>query len=154
MSLAKDVPDSLKSHKCKKMALCECPLIPYVPKKDSVQETVSAFEDCHLNMLINEGMELRVPIWHSGMHKAFLIHVGSTWEAIKKNGYFKSYEESSKSYAEQCSKIKQLKSQLSALDETSGQTGTSQKIQQQIQLDYGWSQFYELNPVCRHNGWA
>ena len=53
--------------------------------------------------------------------------MGSTQETIKEKGYFKSYDESSKTYAEQRNKIKQLKSQLLELDETSGQTGTSQK---------------------------
>ncbi len=63
--------------------------IPYVPKKDCVQETVSAYKDNHLKTQIGKGMELRVPIWHSGMCKAFLIHVGLAQEAIKKKGYFK-----------------------------------------------------------------
>ncbi len=77
MSLAKAVPDGLKDCKCEKMALRERPLIPYVPEKDSVQEMVSSYKDNHLKMLIKEGTELQVPIWHSGMREAFLIHVGS-----------------------------------------------------------------------------
>ncbi len=56
------------------MALSECLPIPYVPEKDSVQEMVSAYNDNHLKMLINKGKELRVPIWHSGTRKAFLIN--------------------------------------------------------------------------------
>jgi hypothetical protein len=68
------------------MALHKCPPTPYVPEKDSVQEMVSAFKDNHLKTLINKGMELQVPIWHSGMCKAFLIHVGSAREAIEKKG--------------------------------------------------------------------
>ncbi len=47
-SLAKAVSDGHKDHKCKKTALCECPPILYVPKKDFFQETVSAFKDKHL----------------------------------------------------------------------------------------------------------
>jgi hypothetical protein len=86
MSLAKAVYNDLKDRECKKMALPERPPIPYVPKKDSVQETVSSFKDKHLKTLINKGMELQVPIWHSGMHEAFLIYVGSAREAIKKKG--------------------------------------------------------------------
>jgi hypothetical protein len=75
--LAKAAPDGLKDRECKKMALRECPLIPHVPEKDSLQETVSAYKDNRLKTLINEGTELRVPIWHSGTCKAFFIHVGS-----------------------------------------------------------------------------
>ena len=66
------------------MALHKGPPIQYVPEKDSVQETVSSFKDNHLKMLINNSTELRVPIWHSGTRKAFLIHVGSTRESIEK----------------------------------------------------------------------
>ena len=71
MSLAKVAPDGLKDCECEKMTLRKCPPIPYVPEKDSVQETVSSYKDNHLKMLIKEGTELRVPIWHSRMHEAF-----------------------------------------------------------------------------------
>ncbi len=88
MSLAKVAPDGLKDCECKKLALRERPPIPYVPEKDSVQEMVASFKEAHLKTLIKEGRELQVPIWHSGMREAFLIHVGSAREAIKKKGYF------------------------------------------------------------------
>ena len=127
MSLVKAAPDGLKVHECKKMALHKCPLIPYVPEKDSVQETISSFKVNHLRMLISKGAELQVPIWHTGMHEAFLIHVGSAQKAIMKRGYFKSYEEYSGTFANKCERIKQIKSQLAELDETFGQTGTSKK---------------------------
>jgi hypothetical protein len=77
MSLAKAAPDGLKDCECEKMALHKRPVIPYVPEKDSVQETVSSYKDNHLKTLINKGTELRAPIWHSGTCKAFLIHVGT-----------------------------------------------------------------------------
>ena len=59
-----------------------------------------------------------------GYVHGFLIHVVSAWEAIKKNGYFRSYEESSRTFAKKHNKIKQLKTQLAELDET---VGTSRK---------------------------
>ena len=114
------------------MALPKHSPITYVPEKDIVQERVSAFKDNQLKMLINKGTELRVPIWHSGMHEASLTHVGSAREAITKKGYFKSYKESSKSYADQRNKIKQLKSQLLELDGNSGQTGLSRKSNKNV----------------------
>ena len=98
MSLAKVAPDGLKDCECEKMALRKRPPIPYVPEKDSVQETVSSFKEAHLKTLINSGMELRVPIWHSGTCETFLIHVGSAREAIKKKGYFKSFEDHSETH--------------------------------------------------------
>jgi hypothetical protein len=60
MSLAKNAPDNLKDHECKKIALREHPPIPYVPEKHSVQETISAFKDNHLKTLINKGTELQI----------------------------------------------------------------------------------------------
>ena len=118
MSLAKAAPDGLKDRECEKMALRECPPIPYVPEKDSVQETVSSYKDNNLKTLIKEGKELQVPIWHSGTRKAFLIHVGSAREAIKKKGYFKSFEDHSNDYSEKREKVKEPKKQLEALKET------------------------------------
>jgi hypothetical protein len=58
MSLAKAVPNSLKDHKCKKITLHKRPPITYVPKKDCVQETVSAFKDQSLETQISKGMQL------------------------------------------------------------------------------------------------
>ncbi len=63
-------------------------------------------------MLINKGTELRVPIWHSCTREAFHIHMGSAQELIEKKGYFKSFEEYSKTFADKCEKIKELKDQL------------------------------------------
>ena len=136
MSLAKAAPNDLKDCECKKMALREHPPIPYVPEKDSVQETVSAYKDNHLKTLINNGMELQVPIWRSGTCKVFLIHVGSAQEAIKKKGHFKSYEE----YSETFSAKRQAQEDQAATKPASG-TGWNfwnfQKIQQKFQGDYG-----------------
>jgi hypothetical protein len=117
MSLAKVAPDGLKDRECEKMALRERPRIPYVPKKDSVQETVSSFKEAHLKTLIKEGTELRVPIWHSVTGEAFLIHVGSAREAIEKKGYFKSFEEHSDDYSEKQEKVKELRKQAEVLKE-------------------------------------
>jgi hypothetical protein len=117
MSLAKAAPVGLKDRKCENMALRERPPIPYVPEKDSVQETVSSYKDNHLKTLIKEGTELRVPIRHSGTREAFLIHVGSAQEVIKKKGYFKSFEDHSDDYSEKRGKVKELKDQLVALKE-------------------------------------
>ncbi len=127
MSLVKATPDCLKDHKCKKMALPERPQIPYVPEKDSVQEMVSAYKDIHLKTLINKDTELRVPILHSGTRKAFLIHMGSAQEVIKKKWYFKSYEEYSGVFPDKHTRIKQLKSQLAEMDETYGTSKKSGK---------------------------
>jgi hypothetical protein len=64
--------------------LHKCPPVPYVPKKDCIQGTVSTLKAESLKTQIGKGAELRVPIWHSGMCKAFLLYVGSGLDAIKK----------------------------------------------------------------------
>jgi hypothetical protein len=135
MSLAKAVLDGLKDCECKKIALCKRPPIPYVPEKDSVQETVSAYKDNHLKTLTNEGTELQVPIWHSGTCEVFLIHVGSAREATKKKGYFKSYKEYSGTFADNRNKVKQLRSQLAELDETSGTYRNSSKNSKETTIE-------------------
>ncbi len=116
MSLAKAAPDGLKDRECKKMALHERPPIPYVPEKDSAQETVSSYKDNHLKTLIKEGMELRVPIWYSGTREAFSHPCGIS---PRSEGYFKSFEDHSDSYSEKREKVKELKDQLVALKEAS-----------------------------------
>jgi hypothetical protein len=55
---------------------CKCPLVLYVPKKDTVQEMVSALKsDQGLMTSIGEGTELHLPIWHCGTREAFLMHM-------------------------------------------------------------------------------
>jgi hypothetical protein len=128
MSLAKAVPNCLKDRKCKKITLCERPPIPYVPKKDC-QEMVFAFKkDKSLKIQIGKDSELQVPIWHSRMHEALLIHWGSALEAIKKKGYFKAHEDANEAYLEQVKLVKQAEAALAKLDGTTSKgTGSSRK---------------------------
>jgi hypothetical protein len=78
MSLAKAVPEGIKDKEYKRFTLQEHPPVPYVPKKDPVQEMVSALKSDHsLKTTIGEDAELRLPNWHCGMHEAFLIHMST-----------------------------------------------------------------------------
>jgi hypothetical protein len=64
ISLAKVVPNNLKDCECERITLWDCPLIPYVSKKDSIQETMSALKnDQSLKTQIVEGAELCLSIW-------------------------------------------------------------------------------------------
>ncbi len=94
---------------------------------------VSSYKDNHLKMLIKGGTELRVPIWHSGTREAFLIHMGSAQEAIKKKGYFKSFEDHSGTYADKREKVKELKTE----GPVSGIEGGFCSPAQGSQRDYG-----------------
>jgi hypothetical protein len=116
MSLVKAVPEGLRDKESKRFALQELPLVPYVPEKDPVQETVSALEsDQSLKTTIKVDAELRLPIWHCGTRKAFLMHVSSALDAIEKQGTFKAYKEAHEAYVEQHEVAKQAKSTLALL---------------------------------------
>jgi hypothetical protein len=93
MSLAKAVPDGIKDKECKRFALQEHPPVPSVPEKDPVQDTVSALKSAQsLKTTIGEDAKLCIPIWHTGMRKAFLMHVSTALDAIKEWGTFKAYK--------------------------------------------------------------
>jgi hypothetical protein len=110
MSIVKAVPEGIKDHKCKRFALQECPPVPYVPEKDPVQETVSLLKsDQSLKTTIGADAEPRLPIWHCGTREAFLMHVSSALDTIKKRGTFKAYKEAHEAYVEQHKVVKEVK---------------------------------------------
>jgi hypothetical protein len=116
MSLAKAVPDGIKDKECKRFALQECPPVTYVPENDPIREMVSALKsDQILKTTIREDAELCIPFWHTGMCKAFLVHVSTALNVIKKRGTFKAYKEAIKAYVEQCKAVKQAKAALPLL---------------------------------------
>jgi hypothetical protein len=85
MSLAKAVPKGIKDRECKRFTLQERPLVPYVPEKDPVKETVYLLKsDQSLKTKIGVDAELCLPIWHCRMREAFLMHVSSALHAIEK----------------------------------------------------------------------
>jgi hypothetical protein len=116
MSLAKAVPKGIRDKECKRFALQECPPVPYVPEKDPVQETVSTLKsDQSLKTTIGEDAELCLPIWHCGMHEAFLMHKSTALNTIEKRGTVKAYMEAQEAYVEQCEVVKQAKAALAVL---------------------------------------
>ncbi len=116
ISLAKTVCEGIRDKECKRFALQECPLVPYVLEKDPVQETVSTLKsDQSLKTTIGEDAGLRIPIWHCGTRKTFLMHVSKALDIIKKWGTFKAYKEACKAYVEQHKAVKQAKATLALL---------------------------------------
>ncbi len=116
MSLAKAVPKGIKDRECKRFALQECPLLPYVPEKHPVQETVSLLKsDQSLKTTIGIDAELLLPTCHWGTCEAFLMHVSSALDAIKEWGTFKAYKEAHEAYVEQRKVAKQAKATLALL---------------------------------------
>jgi hypothetical protein len=101
MSLAKAVPEGIRDHECERITLRKRPLVPYVPKKDPIQDTVSALKnDQSLKTTIGEDVELHLPIWNCATHKAFLMHMSTAIDAIKKQGPVKAYAEAHELYVE------------------------------------------------------
>ncbi len=116
MSLAKAVPNGIKDKECERFTLREHPPVAYMPERDPVQETVSALKsDPSLKTTIREDVEFHVPIWHTGMCKAFLMHVSTALNTIKKQGTFKAYKEDLEAYVEQREAVKQAKATLALL---------------------------------------
>ncbi len=71
--------------------------------------------DQSLKTTIRLDAELRLPIWHCGMCKAFFMHVSSALNAIKKQSTFKAYKEAHEAYVEQREVAKQAKATLALL---------------------------------------
>ncbi len=117
MSLAKAFPKGIRDKECKRFALRKRPPVPYVPEKDPIQETVSALKSNQsLKTTIRDDAELRILIWHAGNCEAFLMHVSTALDAIKKRGTFKAYKEACEAYVEQWEAAKQAKAALAILN--------------------------------------
>jgi hypothetical protein len=110
MLLAKAVPEGIKDCECKRFALQKRPPVPYIPEKDSIQETVSLLKSNQsLKTTIGADVELYLPIWHCGTREAFLMHVSSALDAIRKWGTSKAYKETHEAYVEQREAVKEVK---------------------------------------------
>jgi hypothetical protein len=76
MSLSKSVPDRLKPRECKRTKLRELLPVPYIPKKDEVQEEVARLRNLQIKTLLEKDTTLNFPVWHENKtQEAFLIHV-------------------------------------------------------------------------------
>ena len=64
MSLAKSVPKGLNPQECKRTKLREPPPVPYIPKKDKVQEDVAKLQNLQIKTLLEKDTTLNFPVWH------------------------------------------------------------------------------------------
>ena len=67
MSHAKVAPERLKPQECEQNVGRSKPLIPYIPKKDVLQEVVDSSANT-LKLTLPHKVELHVPIWSKGTH--------------------------------------------------------------------------------------
>jgi hypothetical protein len=128
MSLAKLVLDGLKPKECKRLCLQEPLPVPYVPKKDEVQQEVSKMKNLQIKTSIDKDTTLNFFVWYdNGTKEAFLMHVTAVLNVIKKRGHFKDYKEAQKAYVEQKEAVKSAKAGLAFLDRASEGLGKSSK---------------------------
>jgi hypothetical protein len=58
MSLAKSVLEGTNPQECKCTKLCEPPPVPYIPKKDKVQEEVAKLQNLQIKTLLEKDTTL------------------------------------------------------------------------------------------------
>ncbi len=64
MSLAKSVPKGLNPQECEQTKQREPPPVPYIPKKDEVQEEVAKLRNLQIKTLLEKDNMLNFPVWH------------------------------------------------------------------------------------------
>jgi hypothetical protein len=120
MSLAKSVPGGLKPQECKHTKLREPLPVPFIPKKDKVQEEVAKLRNLQIKTLLEKDTTLKFPVWHkNGTREAFLMHVMAVLVAIKKRGHFKDYDKAQKAHDEAKQAVESAKAGLALLNRTS-----------------------------------
>ncbi len=123
MSLAKSVPEGLKPQECKRTKLCESPPIPYIPKKDKVQEEIARLRNLQIKTSLENNMTLNFPVSHeNGRREAFLMHVTGVLDAIKKRAHFKDYDKAQKAHDEAKKAVELAEAGLALLNGTSAGT--------------------------------
>jgi hypothetical protein len=128
MSLAKSVLDGLKPQECKRTKLREPPPIPYIPKKDKVQEEVPRLRNLQIKTLLEKDTTLNFLVWHkNGSREAFLMHVMVVLDAINKRGHFKEYNKAQKAHDVAKKAVESAEAGLALLDGTSAGTKKNRK---------------------------
>ncbi len=112
------VPKGLKPQECERVKLCEPPPVPYVPKKDKVQDEVARMRSVEIKTTIKKDTTLNFAVWEkNGTHEAFLMHVTAVINAIKKCGHFEDYEKAAYAYEKAKKAIESARAGLSLLEE-------------------------------------
>jgi hypothetical protein len=128
MSLTKSVPKGLNPRKCNQTKLRKPPPVPYIPKKDKVQEEVAKLQNLQIKTSLEKDTTLIFPVWHeNGTHEAFLMHVTAVLDAMKKCGHFKDYDRAQKAYEEARIAAELAEAGLALLEGTSAGTTSKRK---------------------------
>jgi hypothetical protein len=128
MSLAKSVPEGLKPRECERTKLHEPPPIPYIPKKDEVQDKVARLRNLQIKTSLEKDTTLNFLVWHkNGTREAFLMHVTAVLDAMKKRGHFKDFKKAQKAYVEAEKAVRLAEAGLALLNKTSAGTSLKHK---------------------------
>jgi hypothetical protein len=101
MSLTKSVPEGLNPRECMQTKLRKPPPVPYIPKKDKVQEEVAKLRQLQIKTSLEKDTTLNFPLWQeNGTREAFLMHMTAVLDAMKKCGHFSNYNKAQKAYKE------------------------------------------------------
>jgi hypothetical protein len=93
MSNSKAVPDGLNSQECERNTRWSKLSIPYIPKRDVVQESFAIDHTTSMMKLTLAGkLELRVLVWAHVTPKQFLTHVQAALDAIRQKVLLEPYE--------------------------------------------------------------
>jgi hypothetical protein len=99
MSILKTVPMGLKPQECEQIKLRKPPPVPYVPLKDEVQDEVARMQSLEIKMTIKKDTTLNFAVWQeNGTREAFLMHVTTVINVIKKCGHLDNYEKAANAY--------------------------------------------------------
>jgi hypothetical protein len=136
MSLLKSVPEGLKPRKCKRIKLCEPPLVPYVPTKDKAQDEVVKLTNLKIKNTIEKDMTLNFQVWcKNRTHKAFLMHVIAVLNTIKKRGHFYDYKKAAKDHEESTKAVESARAALSLLNGPGAKAKKSRKKIKEVKKD-------------------
>jgi hypothetical protein len=131
MSMSKMVPDYLKPRECKRIKLRKPPPVPYVPKKDKVQEEVSKTRNMEIKTTIEKDTTMNFPVWQeNGTREAFLRHLTAVLNTIKKRGHFGDYDKAALKYKEASEAIGSARAGLSLLEDTAKKASKEKKKKQ------------------------
>ncbi len=120
MSLSKSVPEGLSPQECKCIKLREPPPVPYIPKKDKVQEDVAKLRQLQIKTSLEKDTTLNFAVWQeNGTREAFLMHVTVVLDAMKKRGHFSNYNKAQKAHEEAAKAAESAKAGLALLKVTS-----------------------------------
>jgi len=97
MTTSKSVPGGLKPQEWERSPGRNKPPIPYIPEKDTIQDT--SFDRTMKIMLPNK-VELRVTVFNQGPPEQFLSHVQTARETIRQKRMLAAYDMACDEYKE------------------------------------------------------